>query len=260
MTTPTRSVSSVFQYYALACGLTWTLTAPASLAFARHEEPSPLAVAGAGLSAFGPLLSALVLSLRDGSTKEVFVRLRTTPSWFWWALLALLTPLVLRLAAALLTAALGWELSKWFYPPVLATQMAALVVFPLGEEFGWRGFAYPRLRDHFGLVKGSMLLGVMWSLWHLGYIFNPATGELDWIRQAESVVTLCAYSVIMTWFFERARGSIAVALGFHAAAHLNHVELAPLSEVGFRLMHIGLVIFAALFVARRLRGAELRDE
>ncbi len=252
MTTPNRPISTVFQYYALACGLTWTLALPATLAFARRETPAGLAVAGAGLSAFGPLLAALVLSLRTGTTREVFARVRTLPGWYKWALLALLTPLALRLVAATLAATLGFELSKWYYPPELATQVAALVVFPLGEEFGWRGFAYPRLRESFGLVKGSLILGVMWSLWHLGYMVDPQTGDIDWIRQLESLISLPLYSVVMTWFFERARGSIAVAIGFHAAAHLNHVELAPLSEVGFHVMHLCVVAIAAAFVARQL--------
>jgi membrane protease YdiL (CAAX protease family) len=236
----------------LACGITWLLALPATLTFSRGGAPSPLEVAGAGLSAFGPSFAALVFSFREGSTREVFTRFRTAPGWLGWAFLALLTPIALRLLAALVSALFGFELSQWYYAPELATQQAALFVFPLAEEFGWRGFAYPRLRDRFGLVKGSLILGVMWSLWHLGYIVDPRTGELDWLRQLESLVSLPLYSVIMTWFFERSRRSMAVAIGFHMAAHLNHVELAPLSEAGFHLTHLVVVAIAAAFVAWRL--------
>lgn len=258
MTTSYRPLAAVSQYYLLACAFTWTLALPATLAFARRDAPSSLEVACAGLSAFGPLVAATLLSLRDGSTKAVFARFRTSPAWLTWALLALMTPLALRLLAAVLSDVLGFQLSRLWYPPEVPTRVAALFVFPLAEEFGWRGFAYPRLREHFGLVKGSLILGLMWSLWHLGYMVDPATGEVDWIRQLESVISLPLYSVIMTWFFERSRGSIAVAIGFHAAAHLNHVELAPLSEVGFRLMHLGVVALAAGFVALKLRNPASR--
>jgi hypothetical protein len=92
----------------------------------------------------------------------------------------------------------------------------------------------------------------MWSLWHLAYMVDTRTGEVAWIQQLESLVSLPMYSVILSWFFERARGSVAVAIGFHAAAHLNHIELAPLSEVGFRLTHLGVVAVAALLAARAL--------
>ncbi len=247
-----RPLRRVFLYYALACGITWGLGLPATLSFLARQTPSPLEVAGAGLSAFGPLVAATVLALRDGSVREVF-RIRTKSRWLLWTALALLTPLALRVLAAAITAAFGLELSQWIYPPALATQVAALVVFPLGEEFGWRGFAYPRLREHFGSVQSSLLVGVMWSLWHLGYMVNMSTGELGWVAQLESLISLPLYSVILTWFFERARGSVAVAISFHLAAHLNHIELAPHSEVGFHVIHLMVVGLAAWFAARQLQ-------
>lgn len=246
-----RPLAAVAGYYALACAITWTLAVPATWAFLHGEQPSPLAFAGAGLSAFGPLIAAVVFGLRQGNVRDVF-RMRTSSRWPWWALLALLATLALRVVAAAIASVFGFELSQWIYPPVAATAVAALIVFPLGEEFGWRGFAYPRLREQFGVVNASLILGVMWSLWHLGYMVNTGTGELAWVQQVESLVSLPLYSVVMSYFFERARGSVAVAIGCHAAAHLNHVELAPLSEVGFHLTHLGVVAMAAFLAARVL--------
>jgi membrane protease YdiL (CAAX protease family) len=37
-------------------------------------------------------------------------------------------------------------------------------LFALGEELGWRGFLWDRLRPY-GL-KGKVLLGIIWGLWH----------------------------------------------------------------------------------------------
>jgi len=250
-----RPLANVWFFYALACLLTWALALPATLAFLEGRAPSGLAVAGAGLSALGPLMAAVIASIRDRSTREVF-RVRTAAPWLRLTLVALCIPLLLRAAAAAVTAAFGWELQQWFYPPAAATQLAALFVFPLGEEFGWRGFAYPRLREHFGVVRASLIVGVMWSLWHLGYMVDMRTGEVAWVQQLESLVSLPLYSVVLSWCFERARGSVAVAIGFHAAAHLNHIELAPLSETGFHLVHLVIVGGAALLAGRALMRTE----
>jgi uncharacterized protein len=35
------------------------------------------------------------------------------------------------------------------------------------EEIGWRGYAMPLLESRYGLWTGNLVLGLVWSLWHV---------------------------------------------------------------------------------------------
>lgn len=56
---------------------------------------------------------------------------------------------------------------------VLISAAAALTyaplinVFPsLGEEAGWRGFLYPQLKAKYGKLRGQLIGGIIWGMWH----------------------------------------------------------------------------------------------
>lgn len=37
---------------------------------------------------------------------------------------------------------------------------------PIGEEAGWRGFLQPTIEKEYGIIKGSLLVGIIWAMWH----------------------------------------------------------------------------------------------
>ncbi len=239
---PTSRTDGVHLFFVLACAITWTMAWPAALAWMHHQSPSPLAVAGAGLSAFGPLLAALVVAGRRRQLGQVFGRWRTRPAW---ALLAVLTAPVVHLIATALFVAIGGHPDRWFHPPKTPEAVAALVVFPLGEEFGWRGFAHPRMVSRYGPVRGALILGVVWGLWHLMYTITPTAGGLDPIDLGLIMTELPLYALVIAWVFERANRSMAVALAFHAGAHLDHIERAPRSDLRLHVLHVAVLAVVA---------------
>jgi membrane protease YdiL (CAAX protease family) len=239
---PTSGTDGVYLFFVLACAITWTMASGAALAWMHHQSPSPLAVAGAGLSAFGPLLAALFVAGRQRQLGQVFGRWRTKPAWVLLALLA--APLVHLIATALFVA-IGGHPESWFHPPNTPEAVAALVVFPLGEEFGWRGFAHPRTVSRHGAVRGALLVGVGWGLWHLMYTITPTAGGFDPIELGLIMSELPLYALLIAWVFERANRSMAVALAFHAGAHLDHVERAPRTDLRLHLLHLAVLAAVA---------------
>ena len=55
---------------------------------------------------------------------------------------------------------------------LLLGAIPALFFGPLGEEFGWRGFALPRLqREKYSAFWSSIILGIMHTFWHTPLFF-----------------------------------------------------------------------------------------
>ena len=150
-------------------------------------------------------------------------RLRSEPlgaDWRW-ALFAFAFPAACMGLAAAAHVALGGTLPQ--SPPVGHLWLAAanvLLIFmvggPLGEEFGWRGFALPALQAHWGWRVSSVLLGVVWAAWHLS-LFDRAGTLQSHLPIGLYALSLLASSVLFAWLFNRSNGSVVPVLALHTA-------------------------------------------
>lgn len=86
----------------------------------------------------------------------------------------------------------------------------------LSEEPGWRGFALPRLQGQFSPLTSSIILGVLWAVWHAPARFGGIEAKTLEDTLVEWVLILFV-TVIMTWFYNRTEGSILVTALFHAS-------------------------------------------
>ena len=94
--------------------------------------------------------------------------------------LAVFLPLAVLAPAALVHAALGGRPGTSpvaGHLPMAAANVALILLLggPTGEEFGWRGYAWPALRAWHGWRASSLILGAVWGLWHLPLFFIAGT-------------------------------------------------------------------------------------
>ena len=100
-------------------------------------------------------------------------------SWLWYVLVLIAIPVLLIIGIVLQPGTtknfLGLNpllLASYFF-----TYIAVFFVGgPLGEEPGWRGFALPRLQQKYGPFWATLLLGVLWTCWHLPDFLTSAQG------------------------------------------------------------------------------------
>ncbi len=133
------------------------------------------------------------------------------------AAFAILAPFAMAAVSVLLQARFVGPLTA---PPASLIPMA--LVWPLmaafGEEFGWRGFLFPRLASHLGLAGGALLVGLIWGLWHLpaDYIGLKAYGDWFWAAFLISgPLLLTGHALVMAWIWTRSDGNLGLMLAYH---------------------------------------------
>jgi membrane protease YdiL (CAAX protease family) len=142
--------------------------------------------------------------------------------WRWIATAFFLPPALLLPAAALhvlLGGSLGPSPASGHLPLAAANLVLILLLGgPLGEEFGWRGWALPALLTRHGWRAASLILGLVWGCWHLPLFFVAGTLQSRLPLPAFLLSTV-ALSVVFGWLFTRSRGSVLPALVLHTAVN-----------------------------------------
>jgi membrane protease YdiL (CAAX protease family) len=253
-------------YYALAFAISWggvlVLVGPGGLP-ATPEQRMTMGLAMLAGPSVASLLLTGVVSGRAG-LREVLARLLNWRVGGRWYAVALLT-------APLLTAAVALALSlrsPEFLPEIAAKDglvtlllsgLAAGVLIGICEELGWTGFALPRLRLRYGVLRTGLLLGVLWGAWHflLFWEGDSFSGALPLaLLLVRLFAWLPAYRVLMVWVHDRT-GSLLVAVLMHASLAATQLTVPPAPAGGAMLTSILgwaaalWVVVAAVAVAKR---------
>ena len=173
----------------------------------------------------GPVTAAfIVTAVADGRAglRHWAARLvRWRVSWRWYVGILTAVPVTVTLATLALPAA--WQQFKaptliivLGYVPMLIVQFFTTAV---AEEPGWRDFALPRLQRRFGALAGTVVLGLLWGMWHLPLFVTHWGGYPDvrWWQPLEFVLSCVPISLVMTWVFNRTRESLPMVMLLHAS-------------------------------------------
>jgi len=167
----------LLSYFILAYGLSWIIWVPVGWVVSRVDEPPEwiflLVILGIyGASGAGFIMTGLV----DGKpgVRKLLARVRIWRVGFQWYLLAFLAVPLLILTGMALYTVLGNPTGPFVpnrLPVLLLGAIPAILFGPLGEEFGWRGFALPRMQLRYSAFWSSIILGILHTFWHAPLFF-----------------------------------------------------------------------------------------
>lgn len=98
----------------------------------------------------------------------------------------------------------------------LGNFLPLLILGPLSEEIGWRGYALPRLQTRSNALTSSVIVGVIWGLWHLPLFMMVGTSQHELgIPFIGFLAGFMANSVFYTLLYNNTKHSLWSAILFH---------------------------------------------
>ena len=242
MTQKSIKLSSPWIYFLITFGISWLFWVPAALLPMGIDHP--LVAVLRILGGFGPPVAGIFLTYRttDRDGQRDFWRRaidfkRISPAWY--AVIFLGMPLLTILAMLLskdpsVSTPIVFENTiKLLSNPLslLPLLLLTLAIGPIPEELGWRGYATDSLQSRFNALTSSLILGVLWPLWHLPLFFMPGTFQygvgfgtsLFWLMMAG----MLPQTILFTWIFNNTQRSTLSAILFHFMINFSGEFFSP---------------------------------
>jgi uncharacterized protein len=144
-------------------------------------------------------------------------------------------------------------------PAIGLVGVLLLIAFgALGEETGWRGYALPQLQRRFSPLTSSLILAVLWFGWHMPQFFVIATyRNSSPVQYVGFFLGLTCGAVILTWLYNRSRGSILLVAVWHGLYNFvsgTQVATGQLAAVVTTLVMIQAAVLIVLELRARRHG------
>lgn len=112
--------------------------------------------------------------------------------------------------------------------------------YHFGEEYGWRSYFQPLLQKKFGIVKGVLLFGVLWELWHLPmviFFFAPWVSMTSPIELVQAIlgrlISTTILGIFIAYAYMRTNN-----VWLPVIIHFLHNSIVMLSLMNFASMEV----------------------
>jgi membrane protease YdiL (CAAX protease family) len=256
-------------FFSLTFFLAWSLWLP--LGWFAPEQPL-LSLPGV----WAPTLSALILiGISDGwdGIKKFLKKVlhwRVGLGWYLIVLFSVAASAYLAIGIGLLFGVPAPELTLPAGVPRDGLLFALPIIFllnifmggPLAEDIGWRGYILPKLRERMSALNASLVIGVVWALWHLPFFIFPWRALVGNIPFVWFTLLTTGWSVLFAWVYVNTE-SILMPVLFHAAINTTLGTLGVLGHGDQNLTQLLLNIaltWLAVGVVVKIFGSDLQKK
>jgi membrane protease YdiL (CAAX protease family) len=130
---------------------------------------------------------------------------------------------------------------------ILPVFLITITAGPIGEELGWRGYALGVLQKRYSPFGASMILGLLWGLWHLPlWLLSGYSGTDLLIYSVAFMAAIIATSILITYFYNKSRNvliAVWIHFFFNFLLKIVVIDILPMllySSVGYLLIAIAI--------------------
>jgi uncharacterized protein len=247
-------------FFVLTFAITWGVGAfvillpnLAEALFGKLSAASPVFI----LAVAGPTIAASILTFVQGGRSGLRSLYAQWTKWRfglqWYALLLVGIPLINYLISRVAGHGPVPDLST--LASLLGFLLLQFVLGPLGEELGWRGFAFPRLLKRYSPFTASLVFGIIWGVWHLPAFFLSGLPQSD-LGIPVFLVRATFLAILATWIFLHTGRNVPSMVLFH---FMINVSLDMFGVPQLPLMVV-TVVAAVLVVALDRRVGWFRKD
>lgn len=135
--------------------------------------------------------------------------------WRWY-LAAMLVVILTTMGQLVIISLMGQAFGMTLFVAQLGSLLPLLILGPLSEEIGWRGYALERLQTRWNALTSSLIVGLVWALWHLPLFMMVGTSQHELgVPFIGFLVGLMANSIFYTWLYNNTKQSLWSAILLH---------------------------------------------
>ncbi|MHA1390508.1 MAG: CPBP family glutamic-type intramembrane protease [Candidatus Thorarchaeota archaeon] len=207
------------------------------------------------VAALGPLFGAVIVTFRQDGRSGIRSFFSRAFQWRFssiWCVVALVIPIAVLSSSSILAVSIGGAdvPASWFsfdsgFLGFVSFVVLLFVFNGIGEEMGWRGFLLPQLQSRFGSLAASILVGVIWALWHIPLFFIQ--GSVQYGNSViDFIILLVSWTIIMAMLCGRANGNVIPAIILHETQNL--IAFNIIAPSGSGVYELPLYLLIALMI------------
>jgi membrane protease YdiL (CAAX protease family) len=204
---------------------------------AISQQKTNLSFERISLPQLAPAIAVLILFLIYGNL-PASIKFSLDKSILSKSFIAFVSPLILFAITFLIGRQTGLNvkftgnLSK-----LIPVMLVGMLIGALGEEIGWRSFLQPVFEKKSSILFASIIIGIIWGLWHVGHYKNGflfMTGFL--------LFTISA-SIIIAGLLRNTEYNLIIAAIFHLSINIGFVFFFYNSLEDGKLMLINGIVW-----------------